>query len=425
VADLLLDGATDAVVCLVARTASLTADATDSTAGAAGLVLYYFSTDDDLVRTLSGAASWTWEAPGAHTIEAVVVDADACADLTSGIAYVGDDDGSPAGPVSVSVASSLVSAGAGTTVTVSAEDCSGDIAAGQDLRVAADLGTVSGTATGAGLVVTLDATGSASFDWDFAPEFDGTATVSVASDKGGAWGTGTTRVEHESGRPRIASATPTGRDASDAASFTVEFTEAIGPGYVTSDSVALYDALLTRVSASRSVAGDGRSVTVTPDVPLNGAGGVYSLVVTDDVRDPAGNRLDGEWTGSRGSFLVEWGDVPALAWDLTGCSADLSRLTPDGDPGAAEEADELTITPVATAMPDWWWWRVEDAGGTRYRSDRADGADATFTWDARGDDGFVVASGDYVLLVAGIDAYGNTTPDCRLSVTVQQHMEAP
>jgi hypothetical protein len=398
-------------------------DASGSVAGGTALVVYHYGDGDGgWSRSPSNGATLGYEEPGVRDLEVVVVDGNACADAATGRVYVGTDDGTPAGPVDVEAVDAEVSAGAGTEVTLRALDCRGDVAAGEDVAVRADLGTLDADATGEGLVIGLDALGMATFTWSFPVDEDGEATLEVGT--GGACGSTTVSVTGESRLPQVVEMTPAGEVQGTVSRLYVELDDLI------LDYDALYDAATLSgpggvVGVDVSIADDGRTLEIVPASTVDAGAGIWTLTLTDDVRDDDGNRLDGAWSGARGSFVGTFGDVPVDAPATDGCAADAARFVPDGDDGAGEEADEVTLAVSAASTPSFWWWRVYDDAGERVRNGRAAGTDAAIVWDGRDDDGRVVSSGEYTVRVVAVDEWDNAGEACTEAVTVAQHVEAP
>ena len=54
-----------------------------------------------------------------------------------------------------------------------------------------------------------------------------------------------------------------------------------------------------------------------------------------------------------------------------------------------------------------------------------DGADTDVTWDGRGDDGRIVASGAYLARLYVVDDLGNARAVCESGLAVEQHLEMP
>ncbi len=423
VAALLLDGAETAVAC----TGDVVAfDATSSAAGAAALVAWHLDDGDGGgARGEAADGAVTYAEAGRRLVSVMVVDADGCADVAEAEVWVGDDDGGATGPVAVTSSATSVSTGAGVVVDVRAEDCRGAAAAGQTLAVRADLGVVGATSTGAGLNVTLDPAGAARAAWTFPTGYaTEIATLVAGRADGRAGGALELQVTRDTVLPQVATVSPAGRVEAAVDAIVVRFTE---PMLATSFSGATVT--LTgpddSVAVTLALSEDAKTLTVTPDAPLDPGDGVWTLTIEAAVRDASGNRLDGGYTGSVAAFEVPIGDVADATPDMTACAASLDRFAPDGDDGADDEADAVSVAVAATATPTRWAWWVADADGTRVRHGVADGAASAFSWDGRGDDGRVVASGTYTYAVAAADAVGNQSVACTGAVDVAQRVEVP
>ena len=421
-----LEGRDDAVVCLTTgATVEVDADTAGSSHAGAGIAVRHFSDGESApVRSLATAVTFTYETTGARTVDVLVVDANACADSVSGTVYVGGDDGEPTGPVAVAVSVASVASIGGVTVDVAATDCTGDVAAWQELLVRADLGTPGGTASGEGLVVSLDGSGEGSFAWDFDSGYSGTATVYVGSVGGGGGGTGTVLVTGDAALPEIVSIDPTGAVAGTVESIDVVFTEAMLARNAGATQIVLTGPA-GAVSANYALSTDLETLTITPTMPLDAGSGVYTLAFSTSVRDVAGNQLDGAWTDAPASFSGTFGALAEALPVVSSCEATPEAFTPDGDDGAGADADTVAVTPAATASPAWWWLRVNDASGARVRSVRQPGADLTVLWDGRDDDGMVAPAGTYGLELRAVDTYGNVGGTCDVTVELEQHVDVP
>lgn len=420
-----LDGGDETVRCLPdGSSIDIEAGSSSSVAGSSGpiIVRHYSDGESPSLRTAAGAATFAYDTTGTRYVELLVVDARACADVAGGYAYLGSDDGEPTGQVSVSASDATATVGSALTVTVSARDCTEDLAVGQELVVRADLGTLAATGTGEGLVVTLDSAGSASFAWAFDSGFDGTGTVYAGSAGGGAFGSDSVLVTGDTALPTVLEVSPSGREPGSIPTVTVTFSEAMNASLFTS----LYLSLTGpsgAVPADFSYSSDFTTVVLTPDTELDGDSFVYTLVLSQNLRDLAGNRLDGEWSGVRRSATFTFGYLPDTLPEISSCAASVAAFTPDGDDGGDAEADAVQVTPTATAPPTWWWLQVYDVAGARVRSARAVGTESQVPWDGRGDDGIVQGSGGYGLALAPIDASGNVGGPCEVSVDIQQHVD--
>ncbi len=415
---LTVDGDTEPVRCLAAGEVTLDLDGSGSTGSP---VLFQFvDSDGNRDRGPADLVSRTWTGAGPRVVRMLAARADGCAAETETTAWLGNDDGEPAGPVSVAAGASTVATGAATTVSVSATDCNGDVAAGQALWVRADLGATSATTTGSGSTLTLDGSGASSLTWAFPTGYAGTATLHVGSASAGGYGSTSLSVTGDSARPRVVSVSPAGTTTGTVSAISVEFDEDLL-------STAITDVVLTgpsgAVTTTQSLSSS--TLTVTPATAVDASLGEWTLTLGTGIRDTSGNRLAGAWTSAASSFTSRFGNVPSTLPTLGGCDVDTDTFRPDGDDGAGEEADEVTITPVSSAAPAWWWLVVSDALGDRVRSDRVLGTVGSISWNGRADDGIVVSAGDYIVTVYAIDDYANTSSACTDLVQVEHRLELP
>lgn len=425
VAELLLEGGTSSVTCLSAGLSSVGADASGSTPGSSPIIWNHFvDSDGNEVRSIGTSTTLEYRSAGTRRVEVLVMDARACGSIATGFAYVGEDDGEPTGPITVTAAASSVVTGGSTTVTIEAEDCTGDVAAGEELLVRADLGVVSGASTGAGLAHTLDASGAGTLTWTFDTGYAGTATVYLSSASGGAFGSDSVSVTQDQALPTVVSLSPTGTYAGMVTSIRVEFSEPMLAGNLVASNFTLSGpsgAVTFSVVASSEL----RAATILPIDPVDASAGEWTLTISNNVRDTAGNRLDGTWSGSGSAFTGTFGSVPDTLPSLTACPADHPGFIPDGDDAADVEADAAVLTLTSSGAPTWWVWSVHDGGGDRVRSGREPGASAGVSWDGRGDDGIIVGSDTYTIAVAALDSHGNVSAACPATIAVEQHVESP
>lgn len=419
VVDLVVDGETQPVLCLAAGEAAALVDASASASGGAALAVYAFEDDDGArERGSTGLASFGWSTAGARVVEALVADVDGCAATESTWVWVANDDGEPAGPVTVSASSSSVPSGGSVTVNVVARDCTGDVAAGQSLLIRANLGEVAGTSTGAGLAVTLDSVGEGSVNWTFPAGYAAVATFFSGSPSAGAYGEVLVAVTQDSARPHVLLVEPSGFTSGEVSEVVVRFDEAM----LTS---TLTGATLTGPTGTiaTSVSTEGATVTLTPVTGVDASSGTFTLSLPSTLRDAAGNRLDGAWSGAEGSFTSTFGAVATTLPTTSGCAIDLASFRPDGDDGAGEEADFVSFIPVSSASPSWWRLVVEDSVGEAVRDTRVAGSASTVTWDGLADDGRVVAGGDFLVTLSAIDAAGNAADVCTDSISIEHRLE--
>jgi len=370
----------------------------------------------------------------------VVADTAACADLAELRVYVGDDDGLPTGPVSLSLASSTLRAGSAgsvghTTASVSATTCAGDPAAGATLLVQADLGDIDTSAggvsaTGKGLAVALDSSGDGSLTWTMASErYAGTATLRVGRTGAIAYGETQATVLVDSARPRVVGAVPAGTTTELFDRLEIDLTESLYAPSISASAIHLLDPTGAEVALSSSdVSLSDRRLLVSLPATQDAGTGEWSLQLDSTLRDQDGNRLDGAWLDAATPFLLPFGATPDLAPDLSACSYSTGLFRPDGDPGTGEEADELQIDLAATATPAWWRLQVIDAAGSTVRTmwtPEGSASTATLSWDGRGDDGRVDANGSYLVSVTPADDAWNLGSGCDNAVTLDNRVAAP
>ena len=419
VVSLLVDGESQPVLCLASGEAAALVDASASAAGGAALAVYAFEDDDGARdRGTTGLASFAWSTAGSRAVEALVADVDGCAATDSTWVWVGNDDGEPAGPVVVSASASSVASGASVTVTLAARDCTGDVAAGQSLLVRANLGEVGGASTGAGLALTLDSVGEATANWTFSAGYAAVATFFSGSPSAGAYGEAQVAVTQDSARPHVLEVEPSGAHTGEVSVVVVRFDEAMLASTLTA-------ATLTGPTGTiaTSVFADGATLTLTPVSGLDASSGTFTVSLPSTLRDSAGNRLDGAWSGAEGSFTTTFGAVATTLPSTSGCAIDLAIFHPDGDDSGGEEADFVSLTPVSSAAPAWWRLVVEDSTGESVRDTRFSGGTGTVTWDGLADDGRVVAGGDFLVTLSAIDDAGNAADVCTDSITVEHLLE--
>ncbi|MCB9746411.1 MAG: Ig-like domain-containing protein [Alphaproteobacteria bacterium] len=432
-AELLLNGAEEASACLTLGSGSVAVDMSGSVAGAAAITRYHLADGEgDFSRTTSGSTTLSYTQAGLYTPTLVVVDADACGAVAEGVLWM-NDKGEPAGEVSVSLAHSSRTAGgaaadADTTVDVIAVDCAGDPASGVQLFARTNLGELSaGVVSGSeGLYLTLDSAGEGSFTWSAQSEdHDGEATISVGVLSGAAYGGASLDVEGDSHRPTIAQMDPSGASEELLSEIVIWFTEPMASGDY--DSKVSLSGPSGVVSIETALSSDGLSLSVVPATTLDASSGSWQLTLAQSARDDSGNRLSGNWSGSASDFTGQFGDVLDEGISVSRCSADLTRITPDGVHGFGDEADAVTLSVAADAAPTWWLMEVYDADGERILTERSAGGSAStqLSWSAQGDDGIVVPAGIWRVDLSTADGQGNLSAPCSLDVQVVERYSAP
>ncbi|UCC74845.1 MAG: Ig-like domain-containing protein [Gemmatimonadota bacterium] len=113
-----------------------------------------------------------------------------------------------------------------------------------------------------------------------------------ASQPGAAFPFNTRLPPPDTERPYLSESTPTqnARNVSTGASITLSFNELVDPSTVNSESILLRDAQGTRLQIGVFTSEDGRTAQIQPATSLR-PGTRYALVLTNEVRDLAGNRL--------------------------------------------------------------------------------------------------------------------------------------
>lgn len=422
IASLEIDGGDVAVACLVAGAATLTVDASGSVVGASTLTAWHL--DDGAsgdVRTTAAPSLIEYEVAGAHAVELVVADAAACGSTASAAAYVGNDDGSAVGPVTVTPSNGSVRSTGSTSVALAALDCTGDVAGGAEVYVWADLGAVAGTSTGAGTTVTLDAAGVGSTLWAFSTGYAGQATIQVSSADGAGFGSATVTVTDDSVRPTVVDVTPAGTTSGTVTDVVVTFSEPMLASSLTTTAVTL-SGPSGSIPVTVSVSADGETLTVTPSSAVDASSGTYTVAVSAAARDSAGNRLSGDYSGNASAWSAVFGAVSSSV-PAGSCTIGASAFRPDGDDGPDADAD--TIEVALSGTPTWWALAVTDVDGTAVRRTQLDGASTSLSWDGRGDDGRVVAEGTYTVRVSALDADSNSEDRCTADVALSQRGRAP
>ena len=153
------------------------------------------------------------------------------------------------------------------------------------------------------------------------------------------------------------------------------------------------------------------------------------MTVEGDLRDQAGNFLDGDWSNDPlgSAFEAEFGDVVDDGIAMASCGLASDRFRPDGDPGTvALQADEAQLSVSSSTRAAFWVLEVFQ-GDSRVRTVRqaTKGVADIIKWDGRSFDGRVVPAGAYRLQVSAMDAQGNLDAGCSLSVEVEQAYEEP
>jgi hypothetical protein len=422
-AGMVFGGLTEGVACATgADGGAVVADLSSSSRGALAIARYAVS-----VNGAPGALDPLALIPvvlpglGRHDVTGLVIDTASCADEVAGIAWSAPDDGSPAGllPLEASVAP-LPVLGVATIELLGVTDCAGNPAAGGDVLLSTTGGLLSSAfATGEGLAVTLDANGDASTPLDTsAGGLSATTLTVVAASAGGtARGELALPITGDVVRPVVVSASPVGSQEGLADTFVIRFSEPLQAASVVPTNFTVGGA----APVTAALAGD--EVTLTTAAPLDGALGPHVLTASSLLRDAAGNRLAGDWGTGPAGWQSAFGGS-AAAPEAPRCDEVIPpslRFRPDGDDGASEEADRVSILASVSAPPSWWVVEVYDDVGALVDLDWEIPLTATdlVSWDGRGHAGTVLPPGRYEVHVAAADGLGNQGASCVTDITLE------
>ena len=418
--DLLFGGFAEAVVCFdpAAGTGLMNASFAGSSGGAP-LASYGLASDGPATLSLNDTLVFSLDSVGAHSLRGLVAQTDACAAEVTATAWVGLDDGAPVGPIPLTSSEATLDAGAGlaTVDIVGVTDCSRDPASGGSVYVRTTHGDLSGVnPSGAGLVLTLDVNGDASFTLDAgAVTSSGLSEIHAWAESQAALGRVDVDIEGDNERPQVWSQDPTGEALTLVTEIHIVFSEAMllgqmipGNFSVTGPTGAVVDTV--------TLLNGGTEAVLTLQSPVDGALGTWNVTATDNLRDEAGNRLDGTWSGGASSYVGTFGDVIDPGDSVSCVAPDGGVFRPDGDDGAGAEADSVSVGLTTVVAPAWWIFSVtaQDTGALLRRNYVIPGgAVDTMTWDGRDVTGAVVSNGSYVVRVDPDDGLGNQGAGCQ------------
>jgi hypothetical protein len=415
----------DGLTCRVSGKGSVSADFSGCTAGDESLVSYHlFDGQATSTRSTADSGTVTSSISGGFVVELIAVDGAACASSDTSGFWV-NDPGQPAGPVTVTLGHSSRSAGSGpadsdTTVTVSTTDCAGDVPTATAIYARTDLGDLTGLTTASDGLTTPLSTGAASFTWSGQKSSHaGTATVHVGTVDGAAHGSASLSVTGDGARPQVAWVDPMGATDELFSSVVIGFTDDV----LSSTSASAFSLTGPGGAAAFTLSIDGDEATLELSSSQDAGAGEWTLLVSDDVRDESGNRLDGGFDGAAGDFESLFGDVVDDGVTVDDCAPDTSTFTPDGADGSGVEADAIDIDAEASDTPAWWRVDVYSGDAERVATLWTEGTSDTETlsWDGRADGGAVVAEGEWTLLVSAIDEQFNVSDSCTQDVLLRQH----
>lgn len=382
--------------------------------------------------------------PGAGTVTGFFIDESACGTSVTKDYWVAAA-GDPVGLVGFAVStSSLVTGLSGglseAEITIDAETCTGDGAGGELLTVRSRGGalqSVDGTplsSTGSGLGVTLSEDGDGLFALtvaDFAHA--GPLDVMAGTADGAAFGVYTMSVAGDSAPPQVWACSPWGRTMVSTDVLVVEFSEpmlvdvdvAIDEGWVFLASDV--GGAVAIESMELDEAGD--TLTVFLDASIDTGVDAWTLLLSDEFRDEAGNRLDGDNDGvPGGDWTRMFGDVTDTAPDVTDCLPSTGWIAPDGDDGSDREADSVRLALNASGEAEWWRLDVTTGDGMWLWTNTVNSGrsmEGFLSWGGRDASGMVVPNGVYMLHLSALDIHENAGEVCVVSISVDNHVGIP
>lgn len=425
----LIGGSSDeAVSCRSGGLASVNVDLSTSSPGSASLIAMHLDDGEgNRLRAAVGSQTLSASEPGVTYVQALVVDSDACADLDSGVWYVADS-GDIAGPISLSLAHSGRVAGGSstvsdTTLSVSAQDCTGASLSSGQVYLRTDMGAFSGLSTDSQGQY-LDLSMGSTVTWSGTTAIaNGTANVYAGALDNSAWGSASLTLSSESEPPVVCAVDPRGSSSEMLDSVEILLSEDLDETSI-SGAVSLTG---PDGSVGFTASVQDETLTLALDEQVDASDGTFTLTLTSALTDSEGNALDGDWSGGSSSFSTSFGAVSSLGLQVSACTLSTSVLTPDGNAGTADEADSVSISASATGTPDYWVLEVYDSSGARVYTEytAATSSSQTLSWDARDHDGRIQSPGGYLLGVSALDSSDTLSDSCTQSLTLQQHFVEP
>lgn len=363
---------------------------------------------------------------GVRRIRALAIRDDSCAHEVSSRIWVGPDDGTPVGPISLLPAQIVLADGNSTSTVLVSDvvDCSRDVAAGARIKVRTDLGKLHGVqSTGRGLELTLDSAAEGAFQLDIAGARDpGPVTVRAWVDSGAAMGRAELEILQDLARPVVLDQQPSGFTEAMLDEVRLVFSEPLRAEDVTPDHFGVYGPYAVTVHTVR-LENDDTEVVLELEPPVDGTAGLWTVHASQDVRDLAGNRLGGQWTSHplpyNGYFgLTPNGPTPV---HCTSIVPEEKLFRPDGDDGSGPDSELVEVGVVTAVAPMWWRMTVSEAetGAWVLRTRRMPVSRFDkLVWDGRDQAGRVVENGRYHIEVAPVDVRGNTSSACEVGVEV-------
>ncbi|TNE89101.1 MAG: hypothetical protein EP330_11725 [Deltaproteobacteria bacterium] len=409
--------------CGTAQTGDVTADLSGSTGG---VTVVGLASDVGVAQGAPGLLTVPLSGWGPHDLTGLAVASDGCGAEIAATTWLGPDDGSVVGPVTLTADLQPLEAGVDRAVlTLSdARTCDGTPANGAAVRLRSDRGELGQlSALGDGLFATIDSSGASGASLDAATIVEGpTATVRANVDSGAVAGSLAIPITGDLLAPTLFSASPAGDTTGSVDTAILTFSEALDPGTVATSAFSLTGPSQARVQFA-TLQADGRTVELRLQSAVNADAGLWTLTVSPALTDLAGNPLDGGFDGGSSPLIVRFGaSTPAVS--AVSCTADVSRFRPDGDDGVGEQADQVTLVPSSASTPDTWMLSVYASDAALVRRERVDGASPSLTWDGRDQSGKIVDDGDWTVEIDARDTEDNLGGACSVTVTLANG-EAP
>jgi hypothetical protein len=439
-ADLLLGGQREYVGCLVNGSKTIAVDFSQSVvASGRSVAAYHLLVGDSSQRTLANSSTLKESGEGSTVVLLVVADDAACGGETEAVVWLSEQDDTPAGPITVGVADSVLTGGSAvngvTPVSVQATDCEMDVAAGQSVYARVGLGDLGQLSpSGFGLSMVLDASGQGTFELDASASIHGgVATLEVGTIDGASYGSVDVTIEGDSALPEVVSVDPMGSTAELFDGVEVQFSEPMRDSSISDSTVSLLGPLGAVSLASTDLDASGQVLTLVTAETGDASDGTYVLTLSSSIADDGGNnQLTGDFSGLPADYVGQFGAVGDEALTLLGCVSSTTELVVDGDDGTlsgdVSEADQVEIQASASGAVTWWVLEVLDSQSERIRTTRISGtggASSVVTWDGRGDDGVVCEPGSYFVSVSTLDIYDNLSAPCEIEVELLQHYSTP
>jgi hypothetical protein len=399
--------------------------------------------DDDVVASgTPSSVSMDWVGRGRRHIESFTLGADLCGWEEEADVFVGGER-EITGPVFISGSTDTLTAGdpggAGVAeIWIQGRTCTGDLASDSIVYLQPMLGRVGSldedplSDTLGGTTIVLESDGEAHFRWTMEDADQGEyGDLLVGTASGSALGQHHIDVIGDAAPPTIWEVDPHGSSEGLAESITIRFSEPmLDPGSASARTalVQLYDPDGSSVALGESTwMSDRSTLYIGLTAPIDTGSGVWELVVQDDFRDLAGNRIDGDWDGiSGGEWSTAFGAVPDLDSMMSSCALTTGWFRPDGSDGPGLDAEEVHISGTTSAPSSWWRLDVFSADGTHWYRDetpRSGLSSGLMTWYGRGQTGRVVPNDTYQLELVALDDFRNAGESCVASVVVDNALE--